>query len=350
MNKSDLLFVGIGQAGNNIVSEILKTNKRYNGLFINTSNDDVRGIDNAKNVFIIPATSGTARDRNKAKLYVRDNIYAVIDKINNFPQQSTVYFVFSTGGGTGSGITPTLINVLSRTNPNLNINIVAVLPSREESKKAHENALECWNEMVKLDNVNSYFLIDNNKRDNKLLINKEFSQLFDNFMDTTNSNVNGVIDKAEIEKIGNARGFSAIYNIANTTNEEELQNVINNSIFCIGDSINCKYIGLSIPLEFDYKHIIESYNVLEDYFVGYTDKTPLFAISGIKMTSSAISFVKDNLDYKIKAALEDDEQELELTIDFKKDKKESVTAIKKAAKIDDIIKDEDEFWNDIMNM
>ena len=349
MNKNDILFVGIGQAGNNVVSEVLKTNKRYNGLFINTSSDDIRSIDNAKNVFIIPAAGGTARDRDKAKDYVKNNIYSVIDEINKFPNQEVVYFIFSTGGGTGSGITPLLINVLARTNPTLKINLVSILPSRDESKRAHENSLECWNEMVKLQNVNSYLLLDNNKRDNKITINKEFAKLFNDFMNATEANINGVIDKAEIEKITNAKGLGAIYDIKNVNNLETFMEAVSESIFATGGNINCKYIGLSIADGFDYKNILDMYNISEDYFVGYTDKSPIMMVSGIKMNSNAVSFIKDNLEFK-NSIIEEDDEDLELSIDFKKDIKSNQKLKKEKIDIDDIANNEDDFWNDIMNM
>ncbi len=349
MNKNDILFVGIGQAGNNIVSEVLKTNKRYNGLFINTSNDDIKSIDNAKNIFIVPAAGGTARDRDKAKDYVKDNIYAIIDEINKFPNQKVIYFIFSTGGGTGSGITPLLINVLARTNPTLKINIVAVLPSRDESKRAHENSLECWNEMVRLKNINSLLLLDNNKRDDKMIINKEFSKLLDNFMNSTESNINGVIDKAEIEKITNTKGLSAIYDIKNVNDIESFKEAVSESIFATGNSMSCKYIGLSITNGFDYKNILDLYNISEDYFVGYTDKLPIMMVSGLKISSSAVSFIKDNLEFK-NLSIEEDDEDLELFIDFKKDVKPNSKSKKEEMNIDDIVNNEDDFWNDVMNM
>ena len=72
-------------------------------------------------------------------------------------------------------------------------------------------------------------------------------------------------------------------------------------------------------------------------------------VSGIKMNSNAVSFIKDNLEFK-NSIIEEDDEDLELSIDFKKDIKSNQKLKKEKIDIDDIANNEDDFWNDIMNM
>ena len=350
MNRSEVLFVGIGQAGNNIASEILKKNNRYNGLFINTSYEDIKGLDNATNVFIIPAASGSGRSRNKAKLYAKKHIHSMVDKTDEFPNQRVVNFVFSMGGGTGSGIAPALIQILSKTNPNLHINVIAVKPLASESKKAHENCLACWNELIKIKEIKTFYILDNNKRSNKLAINKEFADLYDSFMNTTEANKNGVIDHAELELLTESRGFGAIYKISDFDDKKSMAKIVKDSIFATGSSLTCDYLGLSIREDFDYEKVIDIFNIREDYFVGYTNNNPLLIMGGITLNNNVIKDVKENFDNLKKALVEEEtisSEDLIIDVDIIE---EEVTEKKKAVSIDELMDKEEDFWSSILNM
>lgn len=355
MDSNEILFIGIGQAGNNIASEVVKFNKRINGVCINTSQDDVRSIENIKRTFIVPGAKGTGRNRNKAKMYVKDQIYGITDILKEYPQQKHLYISFSMGGGTGSGITPALLAVLAKMNPSLVVNIVPVLPCKDESKKAHENTLACWNELVKLPNVGAIYLIDNNKRKTKSAINKEFAILFRDFLNSTSGHKDGVMDGAELEILGTTKGLNAIYRLDNYI--EEPKNLVSEevvkSIFVVGNA-KCQYLGLSIPEGFDAKALIDIYNVKEDYFIGYTDENPLLIVSGVPANASAVSSVKETLDTKNellhKNEEEDDDEEIALTVDFEPSSKPEPKAPVEEKSIDDLMDNEDDFWNDVLNM
>ncbi|WP_415276448.1 hypothetical protein [Clostridium perfringens] len=352
MNKSEVLFVGIGQAGNNIASEMLKKDRRYNGLFINTSYDDIKGLDNATNVFVIPAASGSARNRNRAKLYAKKHIHSMIDKTGEFPNQRVVNFVFSMGGGTGSGIAPALIQILCQTNPGLHINVIAIEPSLNESKKAHENCLACWNELMKIKEIRTFYILDNNKRANKLAINKEFADLYDGFMNTKEVNKSGIIDNAELELLTESRGFGAIYKIADFDNKKSMSKIIEDSIFSTGGALACKYLGLSVKEDFDYDKVIDIFKVTEDYFVGYTDDNPLLIMGGITLNSNVVKDIKENLE-SMKKSFEEEvavaSEDLIIDVDIIEEEP-IVKETKEAVSIDKLMDNEDDFWNKIMNM
>ena len=375
MNKNSILFIGIGQAGNNLVSEILSTDKRYNGLFINTSYDDLKLIKNANNTYIVPSAGGTGKNRDLAKSYVKDYIYSIVDKINEFPMQNMIYIAFSMGGGTGSGISPTLINVLEKVRPDLTINIIPILPFATDSKKSFENTIECWNEIIKLKNVNTIYLIDNNKRASKSMINKEFSSLFNSFMNSTEPNPNGVIDISEIEILSSAKGLSGIFRIDNDSlvnldnieddNDEDddihpldlpkrLAKEIKNSIFS-GINTTCQYLGLSLTDEDDIEPLLESFNIGVDHFVGFNKENPLIIVSGVELNNRPLKRIdktlKDKNSQLDKIDKDISPKSLELELDSKSKKRSMKNKIKptkiEVKDIDKVITDD--FWNDILN-
>lgn len=357
MNSNDILFVGIGQAGNNLTSAVTKVNKRITGLYINTSEDDLKGITNAKRKFVVAGASGTGRNRSKAKEYVKDQVLALVDLLNEYSSKKHIYFTFAMGGGTGSGIAPTLLAVLQKQRPNLKINLVPILPFERDSKRAFENTLECWNEIVKLKNINTIYLIDNSRRKNKSIteINNEFAELFNDFLNTTNGHTDGVLDGAEIEILGNAKGLSAFYRLDKyiSNPQKAIAEEILNSMFVIGSS-SCEYLGISVPEGTDTQTLLDIYNIRNDYFIGYSDTKPMLMVSGVKITGNAVSSVKDTLNLKnASIKTDEDEEEVVLTVEYEKSKIESCSRReekKEEVSIDDLLENEDDFWNDILNM
>lgn len=355
MNSNEILFVGIGQAGNNMTSEVVNQNKRINGMCINTSKEDIKSITNIKTNFIVPGAAGTGKDRQKAKMYVKDHIYGIIDKLNEFPQQKHIYFTFSMGGGTGSGIAPLLIAVLANLKPNLKVNIVPILPADNESKKAHSNTLECWNELMKLKNVNTIYLLDNNKKKTKQAINREFATLFNDFLNSTESHKDGIIDGQELTLIGTAQGLSAIYRLDNYVESPEnlIAEELEKSIFVLGKT-KCQYLGITIPDEKLVHPLLDIYTITHDYFIGYTSTNPLLMVGGAKADSKAVIHIKDILDERMKQIQREEEtsaeEEVAVTVDFEPVNKKSPEEKKEEKSIDDLMESGDDFWNSVLNM
>ena len=78
-----------------------------------------------------------------------------------------------------------------------------IMPSMEESLQARINAYEALSEIIPLKNsLGSIFILDNNKRKDKLSINRSFAVLFDSFINIGDvpSSIHGVIDIAEQKK------------------------------------------------------------------------------------------------------------------------------------------------------
>jgi cell division GTPase FtsZ len=167
----------------------------------------------------------------------------------HFSQPSTelIFVVFSTGGGSGSGIAPMLTDILMNELDNKTIVCCPILPSENESVIAHLNTLECLKELSELDVC--ILPIDNNKfphlSKNELYkqVNHTFVDLISNILEQTDQfSIHGNLDKQDLITLFSQKGFSCISHVdlTNLTQNislsvesvtESIQNSWNQSIF-----------------------------------------------------------------------------------------------------------------------
>jgi hypothetical protein len=260
-----ILFVCIGQAGSNIGK--LFNDLNYNCLFINTSYEDLETID-AKHKLHIVGAFGCNKDRQKALNYAKDYYDTIINVIDTkFPQQDIVYFIFSLGGGTGSGLSPIILDIMTHKNPNKNYGAIVILPSTKESIKSQINAVEAYKQVTNIESLRSLYVLDNNNNMDKFEINKKFVNLFDKFVNVTNADARGLIDRAEVETMLTCKGNSIISDDINAIVNKQY----NNNIFTQYE-YGCKYIGMSISSNIDINEIESSLGTPLDTFVGYGDR------------------------------------------------------------------------------
>jgi len=363
INKDSMLLIGIGEAGGKVVSEILKKDSRYIGLFVNTSYKDILKLSNAKNIYTVPNADGTGRNRSKAQAYAKEYANSIIDQIDRFPLQLQIFVFFSYGGGTGSGISPILIRLLGKIRPNKVINIVGILPSFDESKKTKTNAIQCWNEISATPNINLSFLLDNNKRENKEDINIEFAERFNAMMDISKANNDSltVIDSADSEILISAKGSASIYILPNKERDAKvaIEKAIKDSIFADYSKDLCEYLAISLLPNSELKrnNIVDYFQPSEDKFIeGCNKKYNLVVATGcdLELQRGAIELLDVSLSESIVERTKSSVRDLmvgEKKVN-KPIKEESIHAenIKQQEKnVDDILKD-DKLWDDIMNM
>lgn len=206
--KEDILFIGIGQAGSNIAYALKQ--KGFQTFYINSTNDDVKLLEIPDNLkYHIPGATGCGRNRMKALNYTKEH-FNNIDNIimTKFPMFKHIYICFSTGGGTGSGISPALLSVLSKKYQDKNLGYIAVLPKSSESVDVKTNAIECYKQLQSLEYTTNNFFLDNNSSVTDFLeINKIFADDFDRFVDIINNkSTKGNIDDDELEKLIMTKG------------------------------------------------------------------------------------------------------------------------------------------------
>lgn len=284
--KERILFECVGQCGGNIGQLLM--NKGFICHFINTSNDDLNSIkvrDDFK--YHIPNAMGCNKDRKKALYFAKDyyeHITSVID--NGFPRQDIVFFVFSLGGGTGSGISPAMIDYLAKRNPHKHYGAVVILPSTNEPIKAHVNAIECYNQLKNIELLKNVFVLDNGYAD-RFDVNIEFVEAFDRLMNITTPDNRGVIDGAELETLLTCKGRTVMGTV-------ELNNVIsfNSSVFAPFVK-GCQYIAVSAYDEFNYPVTERLFGTPMDMFIGYNSNDNFVVCSGLSLYTKRIEELAD---------------------------------------------------------
>lgn len=201
---SFVAFVGVGKAGCKIAEEF--KNLGYAAYFINSSAKDLSSIDAPKNMkYQIPFAQGTNGDRSLAKKYCKDYFDLIISNINSKLGNFThIFFCFSAGGGTGSGISPLLIKNLINRTEDIEFGAICAFPADNESPQAKYNGYECSKELSSIQNLGNVYLINNNlsmfkNKDTDLdTINKLFADRFNATMLIVDYDTTGNIDESEM--------------------------------------------------------------------------------------------------------------------------------------------------------
>ena len=312
MDKKKILFIGIGQGGNKAVDEVLNLDKRYNGLFINTSAKDIALTDNADldtNVYLIPNADGTGKNRTTAKKYGVNHYVSMVDIVKQYHLQTVVYIAFTSGGGTGSGIAPLYAKMLRQYFPNLVINLVVFKAGKDESKQVLVNTKECLEEVVKIKNfVNNIYIIDNSKRDTLDEINKEWAKSIDNFLSLSSGIGTNIIDSSDLFNLIQDKGVSTILELEPTFTESVdlgLTQTIQDSIYVAPTSFDCHYICMSTENEkFDQDRLLSNFFYEIDKFSGGNDYANIIALSGGEFPAYLIDELSEELDARDKKILE----------------------------------------------
>ncbi|NNV04733.1 tubulin-like doman-containing protein, partial [Brevibacillus sp. MCWH] len=112
---------------------------------------------------VIGDEKGAGKDRRIAKEFIQRSAKTLLNEkvftdliVNN----EVIFVVSSTGGGTGSGMSPVLTDILSRVYPTKRFILVGILPTIKESIAAQQNTIEYLKEMRNF--KATYMLYDNN--------------------------------------------------------------------------------------------------------------------------------------------------------------------------------------------
>ena len=281
----DIGFIGVGQAGGNIVQ--LFERKGYPVMYINTSQEDLNTLKDSKYVYHITNGEGANKDRDKAKKLViddYDNIAAMVDKVMDC---EILFVVFSSGGGTGSGTGPMLIDLML--DENRKVGAVTILPTAEESIKTKYNSYECFRELLSLDKMASLFILDNSKAD-KFYINDRFFRVFDDYVNIPDrySSQKGNIDDAEIKETLLTHGMSCIYSDYDTS-MTNLPKSIFSDIYAPIEGDKVKYMSLAADDSVSsFEELHKAVGVPYDEFRTYTDSDCILRLAGLNYPLSRL--------------------------------------------------------------
>jgi len=224
-------FLGIGAFGGNATR--LFELAGYPCIAANSSSEDLSQLKNANNKIHFAGGSGCHKDRKKSKALLKDNIEALISEIRaKMPEITTLFIFASSAGGTGSGMLAATAKILSNA-LEINTCIVTALPERSEQFKAFANTVELFQELERLDNIGAAFILDNDKRRDKLEINETFFTHLNALLMNDNGSERGCVDRGEVDELLRTKGMAVLSNLDDDEPDTEqlLVSIRGNSIY-----------------------------------------------------------------------------------------------------------------------
>ncbi len=334
-------IIAIGQAGGNI-GKLLKL-KGFDVAFINSSKGDLDTLNIDKNIkYHIKNGLGCAKDRDTAKQVAKNDFSAINEFIDKVVGKKDLYYIVSsTGGGTGSGISPTLANIFIKALKK-DVGLVSVLPSEKDTLQAKINSYEYLKEITEIEDLCGCFILDNNQKNDMEHINKNFVNLFNKIFDYKKyETVKGNIDEAEIFKLLKTKGMISLASCKNDENTNKLIENINNGVFAkLEKGGTIKYLGLSRSIKFDENLFFEQVGKYLDKFENNNKEYTLAILSGLTFPLKRISNLKEEISKEKETIIKlNTENIVKLDdIDFlnTKNKKED-TQVKETMSTDDIL-------------
>lgn len=284
-------FIAIGQAGGNI--GFLLENKGLNGIYINSSNEDLDTL-NVENKYCIQGADGCNKNRNKAKAYIKSDVQNVLTKIRNTIDSDIVFVIGSAGGGTGSGSLPVICDVVSKLGKI--VCAVSILPNEIESVQTHINTYEVIKELSQVEKLGSIFLIDNNKNAKKSVLNEKFVNLIVSLLSVVEyKSFDGNIDSAEIKNFLSKKGFCTIAKVKKE-NHKIFDKLKNSDVFAdIENDKVISYAIISTKSNLTEKDISSNFGVALDVYKNKQNEFDFMALTGLSLPLERLKCIKNRL-------------------------------------------------------
>lgn len=154
--------IGIGNAGSQVAA-LAKSQLGLDAVAINSAEQDASQVEGIE-VIIIGDGNGTARNRDFAKEQFISTVEENMKRpgIKGVCDNQVVFIVASTGGGTGSGIGPSVYKILrSKYGEDTDFVFVGILPFDFEDNNMRINTIECINELITKVEDATYVLFSN---------------------------------------------------------------------------------------------------------------------------------------------------------------------------------------------
>ncbi len=292
--KNKIAFVAVGQAGGNIGQ--LFEDRGFNVLYINTSQEDLDTLEHAKYKYHIPGGEGCNKNRRKAKQLVIDDFDRIAAEIETKIKADLTFVIFASGGGTGSGAGPMLIDLLI--DEGRAIGAITIVPGQNESVKAHINSYDCFSELTEIAGTAACFILDNDRAE-KLSINTSFVDDFCSFLEVPekHKSVKGNIDKAEIMETLSARGMALVTSRKAQNSAETIKAIQDNPYAPIEGDRAVKYITASLPDGVTMPELEKAIGTPIDTFQTFNDEgITICCISGLTYPQSRLDIVYKKVD------------------------------------------------------
>ena len=285
--------IGLGACGSNIAN--LFECKGYTTVYLNTSQEDLNSIKGTHKIHI-PGAEGAAKDRKRVLQLATESFSDIIQKIQNIITQKYILVLFSSSGGTGSGLSTPILRYLSQTGK---VCIpVAILPDEKvESAKACENAYNACAELMSIQGLGATFLLDNSNED-RFVINQKFVNEFDAFLNLKNSSVYGNIDMAERKQVLSCPGTTVIGKLSKSkSTASDIMQSINNGIYTKIESKIAYYLAISTSNKsLDISSLSKEFVGVYDVFSGISDATTVTVVAGLQWPMKRIERFKNKFE------------------------------------------------------
>ena len=227
-------FIGLGAAGGNVADEAAKMG--YDSIAINYSKSDLDSLIHIKEDMrhYCVGSEGVGKEREIARELLKNNYESVIDFVKKHLSKSSVEVIvvtFSTGGGSGSGISTILLQMLAQQMPDKVFVAAPILPSKNEVLINQINTLSLLDELstinvctIPIDNetvIRRNGFVSKNKLF-QITNTKFIAQLRELEQYTEKSSKNGILDKKDLKQLFSIKGTMTIakakvLNISGTT-------------------------------------------------------------------------------------------------------------------------------------
>ena len=276
--KDKIAFIAVGQAGGNIGQ--LFESMGYTVLYINTSREDLETLENAKFRYHVSNGEGCNKDRHKAKHLIVEDFDNIAAEIEAKLQDRLLFVIFASGGGTGSGAGPMLIDLLI--DDGREVGAVTILPSPAESVKAHINSYECFTELTQIQGTAACFILDNNRGD-KINLNEQFADDFNSFLEIPEKykSLRGNIDRAEIEETLKAHGMAMIVHAQGVDSSQVIQALTDNEYAPAEADRTVKYITAALTGNVSMEDLEKAVGTPVDTFRAYSGEESICCVCGM---------------------------------------------------------------------
>jgi cell division GTPase FtsZ len=315
-------ILGVGQAGGNI-AEIAST-LGFQTALINTNQRDGLVNTRVEKKYFVPGFNGAGQDRSIGLRAVNENYREMIDFVKrSFKDIRLLLVAFSTDGGTGSGMSPLLIDLLLDQLPGIYVGAIAIVPERNVLAGNRINAAQCIEEISKIEAISSVFLVDNDqmrkinpqssKQQIYLASNHQVMEAINNVLQVTQkSSFYGNFDETDLMNILSTRGVTIISSatITDTKSTADVSSKIHrswiNSIFCPVESTGVIRAGLiyegpenmskliNVPSIFE--KVGEPLQLFEGTYISESDPTIITILAGLPFPTRRLLSLEETLE------------------------------------------------------
>lgn len=315
-------ILGVGQAGGNIAE--IASALGFQTALINTNPRDGAVNTRVERKYFVPGYNGAGQERSLGLRAVQDHYREMIDFVkSSFKNIKLLLVAFSTDGGTGSGMSPLLIDLLIDQLPGIKVGAIAVIPERNVLAGNRINTAECIEELSQIEGICSVFLVDNDqmrkmkpqssKHEIYVSANHQTMEAINHLLKITKkSSFYGNFDETDLMNILETRGVTIISS-ATITDVKTTSDVASkvhhswlNSIFCPVESQGVIRAGLIyegpenisklIHVPSIFERVGEPLQLFEGTYISETDPTITTILSGLSFPTHRLLSLEESLE------------------------------------------------------